>query len=300
MDTQLKEILDVVGKALSGVTERHRDIQRAKKFAEATLRRRSEDERRRAEEVQQGSYHDGGIDAVAGTGIISELGMGIERSGPNGLEGKKTTVETTTDNTAEVAEQKSEAAQKPEESAGWTGRVQGAMTQAIDMSKEGVVKVWDGATGTATNIARAVEELEEDIEESIEQRRRNLEHQREVAEEIKALPVVVIKNFATKTPFTERLVTVLAEWSASLAEGGVAHVVVLSDNRENGRKLAKGGYRVLISLRDGQLTEFIYSFLSWQLCLRCRSRASNCRMPIPRALLHSCRRNLGHKARRRP
>jgi len=283
VDTQLKEILDVVGKALSGVTERHRDIQRAKKFAEATLHRHSEDERRRTEETQQGYHHNGRIDAVAGTGIISELGMGMERLGPNDLEGKKTTVETTTEKTAEVVEQKNEASQKPEddERKGWTGRVQGAMTQAIDKSKEGVVKVWDGAKGTATNIARAAEELEQEIEESIEQRRRNLEHQREVAEEIKALPVVVIKNFATRTPFTEQLVTVLAEWSASLAEGGVAHVVVLSDNRENGRKLAKGGYRALISIRDGELTVFVHSFISWQLYLRCRSRVSSCRMPIP-------------------
>lgn len=251
VDTQLKEILDVVGTALSGITERYHDVQRAKKFAETTLHFRQEGNCQRTEEVQQGFHHDGRVDAVAGTGVISELGMGVEKFGPNDFDGKKTTsnlVEKTAGKTGEVIEQGNEAVQaskeRPDsaynENKGWTDRVQGAMTQAIDKSKGGVVKVWDGAKGTVTNIARTAEELEKDVEESIGQRRRQFEHQREVAEEIKALPVVVIKNFATKTSFTEQLVTVLAEWSASLAEGGVAHVIVLSDNRENGRRLAKG------------------------------------------------------------
>ena len=251
MDTQLKEIVDVVGKALSGITERHRHIERAKKFAETTLHRHEEDKRRRNEEVQQGFHHNGRIDAVAGTGVISELGMGDERFGPNDSDGKKATralAVKTEEKVGEVVEQGREAAQRSEERSdsaqdekkGWTNKVQGAVTQAIDKSKDGVVKVWDGAKGTVTNIAHTAEVLEKEFEESIEQKKRKFEHQRDVAEEIKALPVVVIKNFATKTPFTEQLITVLSEWSASLAEGGVAHVIVLSDNRENGRRLAKG------------------------------------------------------------
>ena len=251
VDTQLKEILDVVGKALSGITERHRDIQRAKKFAETTLHYHEEDKRQRTDKVQHGFNHDGRIDAVAGTGIISELGMGDEKFGPNDVNGKEAVsslVEKTAEKTGEVVEQGKGAIKESQESLdtahdeknGWTGRVQGVVTQAIDKSKEGVVKIWDGAKGTVTNIAHTAEELEQDFEEGIERHRRKFEHQRDVAEEIKALPVVVIKNFATKTSFTEQLVTVLAEWSASLAEGGVAHVIVLSDNRENGRRLAKG------------------------------------------------------------
>ena len=259
VDTQLKEILEVVGKALSGITARHRDIERAKKFAETTLHRHGEDKRRDKEKVQQGFHHDGRIDAVAGTGIISELGMGDEKFGPNDVNGKKTAtnlVEKPSEKTGEVVEKGKEAVQEPEErsDSGWTGRVSGVVTQAIDKSKEGVVKVWDGARGTVTNIARTAEELEQELEEGLERHRRNLEHQRQVAEEIKALPVVVIKNFATRTPFTEQLVTVLAEWSASVAEGGVAHVIVLSDNRENGRRLAKGERRATHILRDRKLT----------------------------------------------
>ena len=256
MDTQLKEILEVVGKALSGITAHHRGIERAKKFAETTLHRHEEDKRRRKEKPQEGFHHDGRIDAVAGTGVISELGMGDEKFGPNDSTGKKTSsnlVEKTPEKTGEVVEKGREVALESEERSdsarGWTDRVQGVVTQAIDKSKEGVVKVWDGAKGTVTNIARTAEELEQEIEEDIERQRRNLEHQRQAAEEIKALPVVLIKNFATKTPFTEQLVTVLAEWSASMAEGGVAHVIVLSDNRENGRRLAKGELRALHIIR---------------------------------------------------
>jgi hypothetical protein len=260
VDTQLKEILDVVSKALSSITARHRDIERAKKFAETTLHHHKEDKRQRMEKVQRGFHHDGRIDAVAGTGIISELGMGDERFGPNDVNGKKTNsnlVVKTAEKTGEVVEQGREAVQKPQvrpdsahdEKKGWTDQVQGVVTQAIDKSKEGAVKVWDGAKGTVTNVANTAEELEQDFEDAIQRQKRKFEHQREVAEEIKALPVVVIKNFATKTSFTEQLVTVLAEWSASVAEGGVAHVIVLSDNRENGRRLAKGELRALNILR---------------------------------------------------
>jgi len=286
VDTQLKEILEVVGKALSGITAHHRGIERAKKFAESTLHRHEEDKRRRMEKAQEGFYHDGRIDAVAGTGVISELGMGDEKFGPNDVNGKKTTsnlVEKTSEKTGEVIEKGRAAVQESEERSdsarGWTNRVQGVVTQAIDKSKEGVVKVWDGAKGTVTNIARTAEELEQEVEESIERQRRNLEHQRQAAEEIKALPVVVIKNFSTRTPFTEQLVTVLAEWSASVAEGGVAHVIVLSDNRENGRKLAKGELRALHILRDIKVNWGF--FLSGQPYLRRRSRTSSCRMLIP-------------------
>jgi hypothetical protein len=288
VDTQLKEILEVVGKALSGITVRH--LERAKKFAETTPHYHEEDKRRRMEKAQQGFHHDGRIDAVAGTGIISELGMGDEKFGPNDVNGKKTTshlVEKTAEKTGEVGEKGREVVQQSEErpdtaldeTKGWTDHVQGVVTQAIDKSKEGVVKAWDGARGTAIDIARTAEELEQELEEGLKRKRQSLEHQRQVEEEVMALPVVVIKNFATKTAFTEQLVTVLAEWSAGVAEGGVAHVIVLSDNRENGRRLAKGEPRVLhISSAIHKLTGLL---IFWQLYRRHRSRISSCRMPIP-------------------
>ncbi len=65
-----------------------------------------------------------------------------------------------------------------------------------------------------------------------------------------ALPVVVIRNFDSKasggmglaasTNNREDILNVLANWAGSLVENQVAHVIVISDNRENAKKLAKG------------------------------------------------------------
>ncbi|EIW85363.1 hypothetical protein CONPUDRAFT_135128 [Coniophora puteana RWD-64-598 SS2] len=57
---------------------------------------------------------------------------------------------------------------------------------------------------------------------------------------VQALPVVVIKNFATNAGAKrEELQTVLAQWAANLVENQVAHVIVVSDNRENSKQLAR-------------------------------------------------------------
>ena len=54
-----------------------------------------------------------------------------------------------------------------------------------------------------------------------------------------ALPIVIIKNFATKHGKDEVL-DVLANWAASLVINKAAHVLVVSDNRENAKVLAQG------------------------------------------------------------
>ena len=54
-----------------------------------------------------------------------------------------------------------------------------------------------------------------------------------------ALPIVVVKNFAPGGEM-EDVMDVFARWAAALVEGGVAHVVVVSDNREYSKRLAKG------------------------------------------------------------
>ena len=56
---------------------------------------------------------------------------------------------------------------------------------------------------------------------------------------LQAKPIVVIKNFTTKRG-QDVIINVLAEWAASLASGGVAHVIVVSDNRENAKLLTQG------------------------------------------------------------
>jgi hypothetical protein len=74
---------------------------------------------------------------------------------------------------------------------------------------------------------------------------------------VEALPIVVIRNYASKGRANrEALLSVLASWAVSLTENQVsdfllhcsvpedgrqvAHVIVISDNRENSKLLAKG------------------------------------------------------------
>ncbi|KAI0060858.1 hypothetical protein BV25DRAFT_1839423 [Artomyces pyxidatus] len=54
---------------------------------------------------------------------------------------------------------------------------------------------------------------------------------------VASLPIVLIKNFAVGEK--EEVMTVFAQWIAALVEGQVAHVIVVSDNRENSKVLAK-------------------------------------------------------------
>ncbi|THG98922.1 hypothetical protein EW026_g3341 [Hermanssonia centrifuga] len=57
---------------------------------------------------------------------------------------------------------------------------------------------------------------------------------------LEAMPVVVIKNFESKGGGQrEELLNVLALWAANLAQSQTAHVIVISDNRENVKQLAR-------------------------------------------------------------
>ncbi|KAF5386931.1 hypothetical protein D9615_001714 [Tricholomella constricta] len=57
---------------------------------------------------------------------------------------------------------------------------------------------------------------------------------------VKELPIVVIRNYGMKVGSSrEELLTVLAQWAGMLAENQIAHVIVVSDNRENSKFLAK-------------------------------------------------------------
>ncbi|KAG8884079.1 mitochondrial escape protein 2 [Tulasnella sp. 331] len=53
---------------------------------------------------------------------------------------------------------------------------------------------------------------------------------------VNALPIVVLHDFGGSK---DVMLTVLATWAAALVDNGVAHVIAVSDNRENMRRLAK-------------------------------------------------------------
>ncbi|KAG1759396.1 RNA12 protein-domain-containing protein [Suillus occidentalis] len=73
-------------------------------------------------------------------------------------------------------------------------------------------------------------------EELAKQQRRNIED----GQAVRTLPIVVIKNYATRGGvYKEELISVLTHWAASLTENQIAHVIVVSDNRENAKLLAR-------------------------------------------------------------
>ncbi|KAM6500724.1 RNA12 domain containing protein [Amanita muscaria] len=60
------------------------------------------------------------------------------------------------------------------------------------------------------------------------------------SQNVDALPVVVIRHFSTRVGLHgEDVPGILAQWAAQLVENQIAHVVMISDNRENAKQAAK-------------------------------------------------------------
>ncbi|EIW60623.1 uncharacterized protein TRAVEDRAFT_57812 [Trametes versicolor FP-101664 SS1] len=188
LNDQLKQILDVVGRGLSRVNSSHR-TRHDREIKQAGLKEeRSKENDIRREKIEAGLWHDGRIDVVCGNGIMSELGVGIERF--------------------------TEADADPP-------RVVAAETEVFNEKGE---KVENRPSG----------------DRQAEQAKQRQEHAEDL-QSVEAMPVVIIKNFDSKGGGArkEELLEVLAQWAASLAEGQVAHIIVVSDNRENVKRLAK-------------------------------------------------------------
>ncbi|TDL27233.1 hypothetical protein BD410DRAFT_740017 [Rickenella mellea] len=171
LEAQVKEMLEVVGTGLKGVSSRRRKHMDREVVEYQQLLSRKAEEAERSEKIRRGLWHDGRLDCVAGNGVMSELGIGDELM-------------------------------RPEDSDGGYG----------DMSS--------GADRTQGDDIQKRQTSVRDLEA------------------LNALPVVVIKNFATKRGKDEVL-NVLAQWAATLVENQVAHVIVVSDNRENAKLLAQ-------------------------------------------------------------
>ncbi|THH15607.1 hypothetical protein EW146_g4901 [Bondarzewia mesenterica] len=167
---QTKQLLEVVGTALRAVAASHRaEHQQARQRARMQEQERVKDEKVR-DRIRRGTWFDPRMGAVAGGGIMAELGVGDERL--------------------------------------WEQDMDVDATQMVEMRSE----------GGKGNENRNGEESEDN-------------------EDVSALPIVVIKQF--KTGKREDILNVFAQWSAALIEGQVAHVIVVSDNRENSKQLAK-------------------------------------------------------------
>ncbi|KAG9318163.1 RNA12 protein-domain-containing protein [Chiua virens] len=77
---------------------------------------------------------------------------------------------------------------------------------------------------------------EKEMEDELIRKERTAEE----VEAIAALPVVVIKNYGARgSVYREELQNVLCQWAATLVENKIAHVIVISDNRENAKLIAR-------------------------------------------------------------
>jgi hypothetical protein len=76
---QLQKITDVVNKGLKAVSSSHRSAMKRKFERKRRIEEQDRADATRREQIRQGIWHDGRLDCVAGNGVISELGFGIER-----------------------------------------------------------------------------------------------------------------------------------------------------------------------------------------------------------------------------
>ncbi|KXN90467.1 Mitochondrial escape protein 2 [Leucoagaricus sp. SymC.cos] len=115
-------------------------------------------------------------------------------------------------------------------------------------------ELWDSENTAADSVFTDLEKDSEEYEEQQVINKRAEEGSRKKkteadVEAISALPIVVIRNFESKNiggmgltakaDSREEVLNVLANWAGSLVENQVAHVIVISDNRENAKKLSK-------------------------------------------------------------
>lgn len=78
VDQQLKQILEVVATALKDTSKANRDAQKNHTKSEEARLAAEQAEEKRAELIRRGGWHDGRLDCVAGNGVMSELGFGVE------------------------------------------------------------------------------------------------------------------------------------------------------------------------------------------------------------------------------
>lgn len=78
IDQQLKQVLEVVATALKDASENTRKDQQDEIEHKEAVLAAEKAERARTELIRRGGWHDGRLDDIAGNGLISELGFGIE------------------------------------------------------------------------------------------------------------------------------------------------------------------------------------------------------------------------------
>jgi hypothetical protein len=99
---------------------------------------------------------------------------------------------------------------------------------------------------------------EAEYENGLEDKSKKKSRNEQEAEAVNSLPVVIIRNYDEKSGKKGEVFDVLTQWAAAVVQNQVsylffclrcilmsvfpqiAHVIVISDNRENSKRLAKG------------------------------------------------------------
>lgn len=249
LPAQVQQVIGVVGSALAGVSESYR-AQIEKQVRKERLREeREEEERRRKERVKRGEWHDGRLDCVAGNGVMSELGVGDERL--YGWEDDEPAVDVTKGKHEADSEPKlgdpdldEKKAGEPEEHGDATApssiteKVEGwraSLPNVPSLSSVSLpsVSLPDTSSLTSKLFGSSSTDPKPSAEEKPDQDRetpRTPQGSSSEAEAVRALPILVIKNFGSRTggnKDAEEVLSALATWAAGLAENQVSFPLAL-------------------------------------------------------------------------
>ncbi|KAK4056076.1 mitochondrial escape protein 2 [Microbotryomycetes sp. JL221] len=167
LDSQLKSILEVCSSSLTKIAKEVRIKASINHQAVERARKNQATRQKVVQQIQNQGVKDGRIDAVAGNGAMSELGLGIERPSDD--------------------------------------------SPAVIVGPRSKATVRQLASGST-----------------------------DIVESVPALPIVVLRGFATKGESKhEVLWQSLSEWAATLVENQVAHVIFVSDSATVPKMLAR-------------------------------------------------------------
>ncbi|KAI0085448.1 exonuclease [Irpex rosettiformis] len=111
----------------------------------------------------------------------------------------------------------------------------------MDAPKTAEANVSEGKSTGNEKVAAAAAAADDKLEKIEEEEDSRKQISEEDLQAIEAMPIVILQGFQSKSGNARReeLLNELATWAAALAENHVAHVIVVSDNRENAKQLAR-------------------------------------------------------------
>jgi hypothetical protein len=230
-------MLDVVKSSLSHVSTSYRAAAARTVRAEQIKQQRALEEQHRLERLARGEWHDGRLDCIAGNGVMSELGIGDERlegwvgvetkheepthvpvfDDINVLGGEKT--DHLGDDGAQEGHEKDTNGEETEKKGtvgGWRASLPSLSLPSVKLSS---VTSLPGKVLVATGISGGSSE-QNDRDESDGDASHSPRAMVET-EAVRALPIVVLRNFGSRggtNKDSDEVLAVISKWAAGLTE----------------------------------------------------------------------------------